>query len=111
MTHGRGHGGDAQGTPYGLKVARRLAPDLARRGFTIVSGMALGIDAEAHQGALEAGGRTMAVMATGADITYPPEHRELRAESAESGAVVTECPSAPSRRATPSRPATASSRA
>lgn len=82
--------GTRKATPYGRSVARRLAGDLARRGFTIVSGMALGIDAEAHEGALEAGGRTIAVMATGADITYPPQHRELRKRIAESGAVVTE---------------------
>lgn len=77
-------------TPYGATVARRLAEDLARRGFTIVSGMALGIDGEAHRGALDAGGRTIAVMANGPDITYPPDHRGLRQEIAASGAVVTE---------------------
>jgi DNA processing protein len=77
-------------SPYGAKVARRLAADLARRGFTIVSGLAMGIDAEAHQGALEAGGRTIAVMASGSDITYPASHRELRAEVAAHGAVLTE---------------------
>lgn len=77
-------------TPYGSMVARRLAHDLARRGFTIVSGMALGIDAEAHEGALEAGGRTIAVMASGPDITYPPSHKDLRCRISESGAVVTE---------------------
>ena len=82
--------GTRTASPYGLKAARRLAGDLARRGFTIVSGMALGIDAEAHRGALEAGGRTIAVMGTGADITYPPQHRELRQEIAQSGAVMTE---------------------
>ncbi len=77
-------------TPYGRQIARRLAADLARRGFTIVSGMADGIDGEAHQGALEAGGRTIAVMASGPDITYPRSHRQLRADIANSGAVVTE---------------------
>lgn len=82
--------GTRKATPYGLKNARRLGHDLAQRGFTIVSGMALGIDAEAHEGALEAGGRAVAVMATGADITYPPQHRALRQRLAESGAVLTE---------------------
>ena len=82
--------GTRKATPYGLKTARRLAADLARRGFTIVSGMALGIDAEAHLGALEAGGRTLAVMATGADITYPPSHKDLRKKIAAAGAVLTE---------------------
>jgi DNA processing protein len=77
-------------TPYGATVARRLATELARRGFTIVSGMALGIDAEAHEGALEASGRTVAVMASGSDITYPSSHRDLRKRIAESGAVITE---------------------
>jgi len=77
-------------SPYGAGVARRLAGDLARRGFTIVSGLALGVDAEAHQGALEAGGRTIAVMASGPDITYPSSHKELRAEIAARGAVLTE---------------------
>jgi DNA processing protein len=77
-------------SPYGAKAARRLATDLARRGFTIVSGMATGIDAEAHRGALEAGGRTIAIMASGPDITYPSGHKELRAEIAGSGAVLTE---------------------
>lgn len=77
-------------SPYGAQVARRLAGDLARRGFTIVSGMAMGIDAEAHLGALEAGGRTIAVMASGPNITYPASHKELREKIASQGAVLTE---------------------
>jgi DNA processing protein len=77
-------------TPYGRAAARRLAGDLARRGFTIVSGLALGIDAAAHEGALEAGGRTVAVMATGMDITYPGDHVALRQRIADSGVVLTE---------------------
>ncbi len=97
--------GTRKATPYGLKVARRLAQDLARRGFAIVSGLALGIDGEAHEGALEAGGRTLAVMATGADITYPAEHRGLRERLAESGAMLTEAPfgTGPTRYAFPTR--------
>lgn len=79
-------------TPYGLMLAERLAGDLARRGFTIVSGMAAGIDAAAHEGALSAGGRTIAVMATGMDITFPASHKDLRRRLGESGAVVTERP-------------------
>ncbi len=75
---------------YGRQVARRLSGDRARRGFTIVSGMAEGIDGEAHRGALEAGGRSIAVMASGADITYPRSHERLRQEIAGNGAVVTE---------------------
>lgn len=79
-------------SPYGLQMARRLAEDLVRRGFTIVSGLALGVDAEAHDGALGAGGRTIAVMANGPDVTYPREHTRLRERIADSGAVVTEFP-------------------
>jgi DNA processing protein len=77
-------------TPYGLQVARRLAKDLARRGISVVSGMALGVDGAAHEGALEGEGRTVAVMASGADITYPAVHKDLRTRCAASGAVVTE---------------------
>jgi len=77
-------------SPYGLTMARRLSEGLARRGFTVVSGLAVGIDAEGHEGALEAGGRTIAVMATGADSTYPSEHRGLRGRIAQSGAALTE---------------------
>jgi DNA processing protein len=73
-------------------TARRLARDLAARGVTIVSGLARGIDAEAHRGALEADGRTIAVLACGPEQIYPPEHRDLAREIARRGAVVTEMP-------------------
>lgn len=79
-------------TPYGRQMARRLGYDLAARGLAIVSGMALGIDAEAHEGALEASGRTVAVLGCGLDITYPPQHKSLRARIAAQGAVLTELP-------------------
>lgn len=82
--------GTRECTPYGLATARKLAFDLARRGFTIVSGMARGVDAAAHEGALEAGGRTVAVMASGMDITYPADHADLRRRIADCGAVITE---------------------
>src|SRR5690606_35037518 len=80
--------GTRECTPYGLATARKLAGDLARRGFTIISGMARGIDAAAHEGALEAGGRTIAVMASGMDITYPTDHAALRRRIADGGAVM-----------------------
>lgn len=79
-------------TPYGLDVAERLAADLAARGVTIVSGLARGIDAAAHRGALRARGRTIAVLGCGVDVAYPPEHRALMATIAEHGAVISEFP-------------------
>jgi DNA processing protein len=82
--------GSRRATPYGLRVARRLAGELAAAGMAIVSGLARGIDGAAHQGALEAGGQTVAVMATGLDLIYPPEHVELAAQICKSGALVTE---------------------
>jgi len=77
-------------TTYGRRTAFRLAYDLAKAGYTIVSGLARGIDAEAHRGALEAGGRTIAVLANGLSHVYPPEHEELAAQVAKSGAVISE---------------------
>ncbi|MDR2377775.1 MAG: DNA-processing protein DprA [Puniceicoccales bacterium] len=69
--------GSRQATPYGLKIAHQLARDLAQRDYGIVSGLAQGIDAAAHEGALEAGGRTVAVLGTGVDVIYPRNHRAL----------------------------------
>ena len=77
---------------YGLDVARALARDLARAGLPIVSGMALGVDSAAHAGALDAGGLTVAVLAGGADVPYPPSKRHLYAEIVERGTVVSELP-------------------
>lgn len=77
---------------YGRRMARELAGALAAQGFTIVSGMAHGIDAEAHMGALEAGGRTVAVLGCGLGVQYPSDHQELRAKVASQGAVVSEFP-------------------
>lgn len=74
------------------EIARRLGHDLALAGFTIVSGLARGIDGEAHRGALEAGGRTIGVLACGIDRIYPPEHRRLAEEMLISGAIVSELP-------------------
>jgi len=79
-------------TVYGKQIARGLAADLAREGVVIVSGLARGIDAEAHRGALEVGGRTIAVQACGIDRVYPREHRALADQIAANGAVMTELP-------------------
>jgi DNA processing protein len=79
-------------TAYGLDIAHRLASDLASLGICIVSGMARGIDAAAHEGALAAGGATLAVLGTGADRPYPVVNRQLYARIVESGAVISEYP-------------------
>jgi DNA processing protein len=77
-------------TPYGRRTAHRIAVDLAKAGVTVVSGLARGIDAEAHRGALEAGGRTIAVLANGLSHVYPPEHADLAEEVVRSGALLSE---------------------
>ena len=79
-------------TYYGLAVTKHMAHDLASRGITVVSGLARGIDTQAHKGALAAKGRTIAVLGCGIDIAYPPENRGLMEEIARSGAVITENP-------------------
>src|SRR5271163_2429081 len=77
----------------GRRMAQRLGLELAAKGFTVVSGMARGIDGEAHQGALDAHGKTLAVLGCGVDVIYPPEHRKL-AEGiiAGGGALISELP-------------------
>lgn len=77
-------------TSYGTRLAERIGQDLARAGWTIVSGLARGIDASAHRGALRANGRTLAVLAGGLSKIYPPEHKDLGTEVAGSGALITE---------------------
>lgn len=79
-------------SPYGERVAKRLAEDLARRGVGIVSGLARGIDAAAHAGALVAGGPTIAVLGCGVDVVYPPEHHALSREVVAAGALWSEHP-------------------
>lgn len=77
--------GSRRCSTYGQNVASMLARDLATRGVTVVSGLARGIDAAAHRGALEAGGRTVAVLGTGVDDVYPRDHRRLADEILERG--------------------------
>jgi DNA processing protein len=84
--------GARRASEYGRRVAFELARDLARAGLTVVSGLATGIDAAAHRGALEAGGRTAAVLGTGIDVVYPSWHAELARAVAAQGALITEFP-------------------
>ncbi len=87
--------GSRNATPQGAIDARRFAASLAARGYTIASGLALGIDAAAHEGALDAGdsgGSTIAVIGTGPDIVYPSAHRALAHRIAAAGLIVSELP-------------------
>ncbi len=85
--------GTRHATSYGKRMARRLASGLARAGLTIVSGLARGIDIEAHLGALEVGGRTIAVLPAGLTHIYPLEHKEIAFDISHQGALVSESPS------------------
>ena len=82
--------GSRRASLYGLETAERLGFELATRGVTVVSGMAIGIDSASHRGALKAKGRTIAVMGGGHNYIYPPQNKKLYAEIAATGAVVTE---------------------
>ncbi|MEL4896435.1 DNA-processing protein DprA [Crocosphaera sp. Alani8] len=80
-------------TEHGRRWTRKIAIALVKHGFTVVSGMAAGIDGVAHQACLEAGGRTIAVLGTGVDIVYPSHHRQLHRDLQKRGLIVSEYPS------------------
>lgn len=82
--------GSRRASPYGLEQATRLSRELAQHGWTVCSGMALGIDSASHRGALSAGGKTVAVLGGGPDVCYPPRARDLHAEIAEHGLLLSE---------------------
>ena len=85
--------GTRQPTPYGLGMAEMLSRDLANRRLTILSGMARGVDTAAHKGALDAGGKTVAVWGTGIDVVYPKENKKLAERIvASGGTIVSEFP-------------------
>lgn len=79
-------------TSYGKEMVAEIVPSLVKAGFTIVSGMARGIDTFAHRAALDAGGRTIAVLGCGVDIIYPAENREIYYRILDKGAVISEYP-------------------
>jgi DNA processing protein len=84
--------GSRSASDYGRRMTRNLCLELAALGFTIISGMARGIDGAAHEMTLSAGGRTIAVLGSGVDYAYPPEHEDLYQRISQSGAVVSEFP-------------------
>lgn len=84
--------GTRRATPYGIRMAEKFGRELAARGVTVVSGMANGIDAAAHRGALEAGGNTIAVLGCGVDVVYPRQNAELMNEIVAKGSVVSQFP-------------------
>jgi DNA processing protein len=84
--------GSRRPSAYGSSVAHRLAHDLALRQLVVVSGLARGVDSAAHRGALEAKGKTVAVLGSGLDVIYPRENRKLAEQIMEAGAVISEFP-------------------
>ena len=97
--------GSRKATPYGKLAAERLSSELSESGFTIVSGMARGIDTAAHTASIASGGRTIAVLGSGVDRAYPPENRGLMEKIASSGYVVSAflCGTEPNRENFPRR--------
>ena len=90
---GTGGCGDApRDTPYGRQAAETFSAELAQHKITVVSGLARGIDAIAHRAALKSNGRTIAVLASGLDVVYPPEHAKLAMEITEHGALISDYP-------------------
>ncbi|MDK2917375.1 MAG: processing protein [Candidatus Petromonas sp.] len=84
--------GSRRATPYGKNIAYKFAKDLVKYGITVVSGMAYGIDSAAHKGALDGGGRTIAVLGCGVDICYPKSNYKLMKDIINNGAIVSEYP-------------------
>jgi DNA processing protein len=84
--------GSRRVSPYGVEISEALSYSLAGKGITIISGMARGVDSWSHRGALEAGGRTIAVLGCGVDVVYPPENAELMKRIEKDGAVISEYP-------------------
>ncbi len=84
--------GTREPSEYGKRWTRKISVALARHGFTVVSGMAAGIDTEAHRGCLEAGGRTLAVLGTGVDLIYPPRNKPLYEQIQQQGLLLSEYP-------------------
>ena len=84
--------GTRKPSPYGVQVAEKMVRDIADAGVAVVSGLARGVDGIAHNAALNAGARTIAVLGSGVDVIYPREHQRLAARIAENGALVSEHP-------------------
>jgi len=84
--------GTREPSEYGKRWTRKITVALARHGFTVISGMAAGIDTEAHRGCLEAGGRTLAVLGTGVDLIYPPRNKPLYEQIQQQGLLLSEYP-------------------
>ena len=84
--------GTRRATPYGIRMAEKLGRELAARGITVVSGMATGIDSAAHRGALEAGGRTIAVLGNGVDVVYPKQNADLMHAIIDQGCTLSQYP-------------------